>query len=79
MPLVRFKPTISVLGRAKTVRALDRAATWREMAIIPVNHTPKLHSAGTMIDPANIAWQLYSYTVDRGEVTPIVHRPCTLL
>jgi hypothetical protein len=27
MPPVRFKPTISVFERAKTVRALDRAAT----------------------------------------------------
>jgi hypothetical protein len=27
MPPVEFEPTISVLERAKTVRALDRAAT----------------------------------------------------
>jgi hypothetical protein len=27
MPLVRFEPTVSVMERAKTVRALDRAAT----------------------------------------------------
>jgi hypothetical protein len=27
MPLEGFEPTISVLERAKTVRALDRAAT----------------------------------------------------
>jgi hypothetical protein len=27
MPPVGLEPTISVLGRAKTVRALDRAAT----------------------------------------------------
>jgi hypothetical protein len=27
MPLVRFEPTVSVFERAKTFRALDRAAT----------------------------------------------------
>jgi hypothetical protein len=44
MPLVGFEPTIPMFERAKTVHALDRAAT------IKVLHTSKFCSAWTQVD-----------------------------
>jgi hypothetical protein len=44
MPQVEFEPTISVLERAKTVRALDRAATaigcYKIQAKYHIGHNP---------------------------------------